>query len=143
MWVECFIADAVPSFMLAQVDIPSFLQHSPRIFDRCLMLDVCSADEVVIRDVRGSGELLEYSGTFVGERLRVGAGGESRLLHFHAMFVGAGAEVGRAVWVSKEGEAFVNIGEDQGEEVADVRGGVDVEDGRGDVERLFVGRKGL
>ena len=93
-------------------------------------------DEVVVGDLELAPEVLEGRYQRVAPGLRrhvVGGGGLGDLL---AVLVEAGEELD--VVAHRAAEARLDVGQDRGVGRAEVRGGVHVIDGRGDVERGLV-----
>ena len=128
---EGLLGHAVPALVGALVNVALLAQDLPEVLDGLDVAVLGGADEVVVGDLQLAPELLEGRGLGVAPLLgghAVGGGGVGHLL---AVLVDAGEE--ERVVAVHAAEARLDVGHDGGVGRAQVRGGVHVVDGRGDV----------
>ena len=126
--VEGFIRYAVPALMLALVEVSFLLQYLPCVLHALIVLLVGSPNEDIVANVYACCKILEHLGTLVAEGFWVRLCFRSSLLDLHAMLVCAREQYRFPALDLLP--TLKHIREEHRVHVADMRSGIDVEDGR-------------
>ena len=130
-----FVADRVPAFVAAKIEITSGRHTLPQRLHQRLVVIIGGADEPVETDVQRLVQSAEGRHHLVNIGFWRLAGGTGSLIDLEAMFVGAGEEThGKAIEALEAGD---HIAADRFIGMAHVRTAVGIGDGGGEIETGF------